>query len=548
MQHEGHVEHERLERGELAVGTEHVQEVLGGRVVRLRPVDDEALAVELVEVRLVGVDGEHRELRNQVQALAKHVARARVLGLRIEHVEAEHPAHERVHDVSAGHAQDSVVDEPAGQLAHVCEVVGELVELGLVGKYAEQKQVGGLFESGLALGHEAVHQLVPAPGQLLYRGIEIDDLVERLRGRAASPDSRRPPTCCSSACFPTSASSTSSRTYLADMRKLPRSFIHDGILRMPSRDIMNAMMRGVLGLYTLDPQADDTSTRNVLRQSLHLIAKFPMLAVYAYQAYLDEFHGKSLVIHRPEPRLLDRRELPAHAAPRQQVHRARGARARHDARAARRARRRQQLVVHHARRLVDRHRHLLGDRGVARLAQGPSAWRREPQGRRRCSTTCARPSPTGRTTSRSPTTCTACSTRRRSTSAGLVYGMGHPVYSVSDPRDDHPARLRRAARRREGLLRGVRAARSASSASRRSSSRRSAGSTKASAPTSTSTRASSIGCSTSPPSSTRRCSRSRASWAGARTGSRSSADGGKIIRPAYKSVSPPQDYVPLAER
>ena len=64
---------------------------------------------------------------------------------------------------------------------------------------------------------------------------------------------------------------------------------------------MNAMMRGVLGLYTLDLQADDTSTRNVLRQSLHLIAKFPMLAVYAYQAYLEKFYDKSLVIHKPEP-------------------------------------------------------------------------------------------------------------------------------------------------------------------------------------------------------------------------------------------------------
>jgi citrate synthase len=70
---------------------------------------------------------------------------------------------------------------------------------------------------------------------------------------------------------------------------------------MPSRDMMNAMMRGVLGLYTLDPEGSSTTTRNVLRQSLHLVAKFPMLAVYAYQSYLDEFHDKSLVIHRPEP-------------------------------------------------------------------------------------------------------------------------------------------------------------------------------------------------------------------------------------------------------
>jgi len=70
---------------------------------------------------------------------------------------------------------------------------------------------------------------------------------------------------------------------------------------MPSRDIMNGLMRGVLGLYTLDPYSDNVDTKNVLRQSLHLIAKFPMLAVYAYQACLDEFHGKSLVIHKPDP-------------------------------------------------------------------------------------------------------------------------------------------------------------------------------------------------------------------------------------------------------
>ena len=143
-------------------------------------------------------------------------------------------------------------------------------------------------------------QLVPAPGRLLYRGIEISDLVN---GFVAEGQSGFEETAylLLFGTLPNRAELDEFDDYLADMRKMPRPFIHDGILRMPSRDIMNAMMRGVLGLYTLDPYADDTSTRNVLRQSLHLIAKFPMLAVYAYQAYLDEFHGKSLVIHRPEP-------------------------------------------------------------------------------------------------------------------------------------------------------------------------------------------------------------------------------------------------------
>ena len=143
-------------------------------------------------------------------------------------------------------------------------------------------------------------QLVPAPGRLLYRGIEITDLVNGFVAEHQSGFEETSYLLLFGA-LPNRGQLAEFETYLSGMRKMPRSFIHDGILRMPSNDIMNAMMRGVLGLYTLDPNADDTSTRNVMRQSLHLIAKFPMLAVYAYQAYLDKFHGKSLVIHPPEP-------------------------------------------------------------------------------------------------------------------------------------------------------------------------------------------------------------------------------------------------------
>ena len=143
-------------------------------------------------------------------------------------------------------------------------------------------------------------QLIPAAGQLLYRGIEITDLVDGFVAEG-QPGFEETAYLLLFGKLPTKCELDEFDAYLSDMRKMPRSFIHDGILRMPSRDIMNAMMRGVLGLYTLDPHSDDTSTRNVLRQTLHLIAKFPMLAVYAYQGYVDEFHGKSLVIHRPDP-------------------------------------------------------------------------------------------------------------------------------------------------------------------------------------------------------------------------------------------------------
>ncbi len=161
--------------------------------------------------------------------------------------------------------------------------------------------LAGLTRIGDVVGTApAGDQLVPAPGQLMYRGIEVTDLVN---GFVAGHQHGFEETAylLLFGALPSRSQLAEFEQYLAVMRRMPRSFVHDGILRMPSRDIMNAMMRGVLGLYTLDPNADDTSTRNILRQSLHLIAKLPMLAVYAYQAYLDEFHGKSLVIHRPDP-------------------------------------------------------------------------------------------------------------------------------------------------------------------------------------------------------------------------------------------------------
>jgi citrate synthase len=161
--------------------------------------------------------------------------------------------------------------------------------------------LAGLTRIGDVIGTVADRdQLVPAPGRLVYRGIEIEDLVDGFVG-GGQPGFEETSYLLLFGELPTRSELDEFGDYLSGMRKMPRSFIHDGIIRMPSRDVMNAMMRGVLGLYTLDPQGSDISTRNVLRQSLHLIAKLPMLAVYSYQCYLEEFFDKSLVIHRPDP-------------------------------------------------------------------------------------------------------------------------------------------------------------------------------------------------------------------------------------------------------
>lgn len=88
---------------------------------------------------------------------------------------------------------------------------------------------------------------------------------------------------------------------LAKNRKLPDYFIEDAILKVPGADIMNKMMRAMLALYTYDANPDGTDPLNVLGQSLSLIAKMPLLAIYSYQVKIHKFDNKSLVIHNSDP-------------------------------------------------------------------------------------------------------------------------------------------------------------------------------------------------------------------------------------------------------
>ena len=90
---------------------------------------------------------------------------------------------------------------------------------------------------------------------------------------------------------------------LCKYRVLPESFVRDIILKMPSKDIMNSISRSVLALYTLDDKADDTSVENVLSQCMRLIACFPLIAVYGYQALAHYYKKQSLIIHSPIPEL-----------------------------------------------------------------------------------------------------------------------------------------------------------------------------------------------------------------------------------------------------
>lgn len=143
---------------------------------------------------------------------------------------------------------------------------------------------------------------VPAHGRLIYRGYDVKDLVH-----GASDEKR----------FgfeevtylllfnklPTKQELDDFVRLLAGYRTLPTSFVRDIIMKAPSKDMMNTLARSVLTLYSYDDRADDTSIPNVLRQCLQLISLFPMLSIYGYQAYSHYHDGNSLYIHSPLPEL-----------------------------------------------------------------------------------------------------------------------------------------------------------------------------------------------------------------------------------------------------
>ncbi len=159
----------------------------------------------------------------------------------------------------------------------------------------------GLTEISEVQGKKMVDgKSVPCKGRLFYRGYDIESLVEGfikekrfgyeetvyllLFGK-----------------LPSAAQLAEFNEVLANYRSLPTSFVRDLIMKAPSENMMNSMARSVLTLYSYDRNPDDTSIPNVLRQCLQLIATFPMLAVYGYRAcdyYLDG--NRSLFIHEPD--------------------------------------------------------------------------------------------------------------------------------------------------------------------------------------------------------------------------------------------------------
>lgn len=160
--------------------------------------------------------------------------------------------------------------------------------------------LAGLTQIGEVQAHPEGDET--GPGHLIYRGMDVEDIVAGFlpEGRPGFEET----------CYlllggelPNRAELAEFRELLGSYRALPDDFVHDSLLKLSSRDMMNAMAQSILALYVFDERADDVSLPNVMRQCLKLVATFPLLAAYSYQAYVYYYGKGSLVIHAPKPEL-----------------------------------------------------------------------------------------------------------------------------------------------------------------------------------------------------------------------------------------------------
>ncbi len=183
------------------------------------------------------------------------------------------------------------------------------LDLSLYAKYDVKRGLRDINGKGVLAGLTQVSNVqatkmvdgkeVPCAGKLSYRGYDIKDLT-----RGFIQDDRygfeEVAYLLLFGKLPDKQQLVDFTELLANQRSLPTNFVRDVIMKAPSKDIMNGLSRSVLTLYSYDHNPDDTSLPNVLRQCLNLISVFPLLSVYGYQAYNHYVKGKSLYIHNPK--------------------------------------------------------------------------------------------------------------------------------------------------------------------------------------------------------------------------------------------------------
>ena len=181
------------------------------------------------------------------------------------------------------------------------------IDPSLYGKYGVKRGLRNDDGSGVLVGLTEVGDvvsyivdegdMVPIEGRLFYRGIEINDLVNGFYPKRPGFEE-----CAYLLLFgelPTSDELGQFERLLAQHRPLPPNFTEDMILKAPSPDIMNKLARAALVLYSYDDRPDDTSVENVLRQCVEMIARFPVMIAHGYMAKRHYYDKQSLFLHSP---------------------------------------------------------------------------------------------------------------------------------------------------------------------------------------------------------------------------------------------------------
>ncbi len=197
-----------------------------------------------------------------------------------------------------------------GDYAEMCRKADQ-IDLDLFNKYEVQRGLRDKNGNGVLTGLTNVSKIesfkiengvkVPCEGRLWYRGYDCIELVNGFRRKRYGFEEVAYLLLFGE--LPTEEELKGFRHVLASERTLPTNFTRDVIMKAPSSDIMNSMIRSVLTLASYDRNCTDTSVENVLRQCMGLISLFPVLAVYGYHAYNHYENDDSMYIHRPSKRL-----------------------------------------------------------------------------------------------------------------------------------------------------------------------------------------------------------------------------------------------------
>ncbi len=192
-----------------------------------------------------------------------------------------------------------------------CEENGT-VEKELFSKYGVKRGLRDLNGKGVLTGVTNISRIesskmvdgesVPCKGELYYRGYKIEDLVAGFKNSSRF-GFEETAYLLMFGDLPKKEELDEFIQILSTCRRLPKNFVRDVIMKAPSTDIMNSLTRSVLTLASYDKEVSDTSIENVIRQSIELIALFPLLAVYGYHACNHYIKGNSFYIHKPKPGL-----------------------------------------------------------------------------------------------------------------------------------------------------------------------------------------------------------------------------------------------------